>query len=189
MTESIEQKIKICTDAHGCRVCKHFIRVNYDDIKNVSHRQGFCIFGNFEGDYSLRYSKTASDCIGFLFSEKHNHITIAEQNLSKQMQNFERSCEDKRTTEYKQIAPMFEETRNYIQSIGHKGFAQLAAMNEVKITANKYYREQHREEILAVYRMVSLKKADYLKFLARISLQIHNEYCNCDKLVYIGDTK
>lgn len=186
--ETIEDKIKKCTDAHGCRVCKHFIRVNYGGIENVSHRQGFCVFGNFEGDYSLYYSRTANDCVGYVFSRPHEEITIAETNLSQQMREFEHRCEDKRTSEYKQIEPMFDETRKYIQAMGHKGFAQIAAMREVKITANRYYREKNRDDFFKVYNMVTLKKSDYLKFVARVAIKVHDEFCDCDKLVYTGDS-
>lgn len=182
---SIEDKIKTCP-AHGCRVCKHFIRVNYDGIENVSHRQGFCILGGLEGDYSLYVSKTAKDCCGYIFSESHEKITIAETDLSKQMSEFEHRCEDKRTSDYKQIEPMFEETRKYIQSMGHKGFAAIAAMREVCITANRYYREKNKDDFLRVYNMVNLKKSDYLKFVARVAVKVHDEFCDCDNLVYTG---
>lgn len=185
--ETIEDKIKKCTDTHGCRVCKHFIRVNYDGIENVSHRQGFCVLGGLEGNYGLYYSKTAKDCCGYIFSKPHEIITTSETNLSKQMSEFEHRCEDKRTNDYKLIEPLFEETRKYIQAMGHKGIAQIAAMNEVRITANRYYREKNQNDFLEVYRMVSLKKSDYLKFVARVALKIHDEFCDCDKLVYTGD--
>lgn len=125
--------------------------------------------------------------MGFLFSEEHQKITDAETNLTKMMSEFEHRCDDKRTSEYKRIEPMLDETRKYIQSVEHKGLSMIAAMRETKITANKYYRKEHEKEILEIFRMVKIKKTDYLKFLAKVSLQIHNEYCDCDRLDYIGD--
>jgi len=53
--EDIEGKLKQL-DANKCRSCTHFIRVNTEAVSKVTGRQGFCLYGQFEGDYSLYIS-------------------------------------------------------------------------------------------------------------------------------------
>lgn len=61
------------------------------------------------------------------------------------------------------------------------------AMREVEVTALKYYREENTDKYLECYKMVTLKKADYLKFVAKISVQLHDKFCDCDKLEFKED--
>lgn len=60
-------------------------------------------------------------------------------------------------------------------------------MREVEVTAHKYYRDVHSDGYLKVYHMVTLRKADYNKFLAKIATLVHDEFCKCDKIEYTGD--
>ena len=182
--ESIETKIKSIEGRNFCRACTHFIRVNNDTAYNVMHRQGFCILGRLEGGYSLYYSCSASECMVFLFNQNHYEITMAEQKLSEDEKAFAHSVNDKRSANYKKIAPLVEETRKYIESVKSKnvGLGTIMAMREAEVTAHKYFRENNQESYLTVYKMVSLRKSDYLKFLAKVSVKIHDEFCKCDKI-------
>jgi hypothetical protein len=184
-TETIETKLKtIVPPYNACRSCEHFIRVNFEGPKNVMHRQGFCILGGLEGDYGLYYSRSAADCMGFVFSENHAKIASAEETLNENEKEFCRSIRDKRSKNYKLIEPLLAATAKYIDEVKtkHVGYASMLAMHDVEITAHKYYRENHQDEYMNVYNMVDFRKPVYLKFLAKISVQIHNEFCKCDKI-------
>ena len=188
MTEekTIEEKIKSIARYNACRSCKHFIRVNFEGVKNVVHRQGFCLLGGLEGDYGLCVSRSAAECMGFVFDENHFNITTAEQSLKEAQEKFCESIRDKRSRNYKLIEPMMEATTKYIEDVKakHVGYASMLAMHDVEITARKYYRENHSDEYMKVYNMVNLRKADYLKFLAKMSVAIHDEFCKCDKIEF-----
>ena len=124
--------------------------------------------------------------MGFLFDQNHYDIAMAEQELSDGEKDFSRSCDDKRSTNYKKVAPLVEETRKYIASVKKEsvGLGTIMAMREVEVTALKYYREINQKRYFEVYDMVTLKKSDYLKFVARISVQLHDKFCDCDKLEF-----
>lgn len=184
--ESIEEKLKQIEGRNYCRACEHFIRVNFDTYKNVVHRQGFCILGRLEGDYSLYVSCSASECMGFLFSQKHHDIQMAEQKLSDEDKEFGRSVSDKRSKNYKLIEPLIKDTQKYIEDmkVKHVGLAYVMEMREVEITAHKYFYETRSDNYRDVFNMVSLRKSDYCKFLAKISVKIHDEFCKCDKIEF-----
>ena len=176
-----EQKLKELADRAYCRNCLHYIRVNYDTIDNVVNRQGFCLIGRCEGDFSLYMSCSCSECVGYILSDDHYKITLAEKELEQRCKEFADSCDDKRTTNYKLIEPMRAETQKYIESVAqkHKGLAYIMSMREVETTARKYFKEAHKDEYWNVYKMVDLKKSDYLKFIARMILKLHDEFCEC----------
>ena len=184
--ETTETKLKAIEGRNFCRACKHFIRVNNDTVQNVMHRQGFCILGRLECDYSLYVSCSAAECMGFLFDQNHYDISMAEQALSDGEKDFSYSVNDKRSTNYKKIAPLIEETRKYIASVKKEnvGLGTIMAMREAEVTARKYYREVNSDKYLECYKMVTLKKSDYLRFVARISVQLHDAFCNCDKIEF-----
>ena len=186
MTEDLETKLKAIEGRRYCRACHHFIRVNYDTVQNVMHRQGFCILGELEGNYSLYYSCSASECMGFVFDQKHYDIAMAEQALSEGEREFSHSVNDKRSANYKKVAPLIEETRKYIASVKKEnvGLGTIMAMREVEVTAHKYYREANTDKYLECYKMVSLKKSEYLRFVAKVSVQLHDEFCKCDKIEF-----
>lgn len=186
MDELIETKIKNIEGRNFCRACHHFIRVNNETVQNVMHRQGFCILGQLEGNYSLYYSCSASECVGFLLDNAHYDIAMAEQKLSEDEKAFAHLVNDKRSSNFKRIAPLVEETRKYIESVKSKnvGLGTIMAMREAEVTALKYFRENNQERYLDVYKMVNLRKAEYLRFVAKISVQIHDEFCKCDKIEY-----
>lgn len=187
--EDIETKLKAIEGRNFCRACHHFIRVNNETVQNVMHRQGFCVLGGLVGDYGLYYSRSASECMGFLLDNTHYDIAMAEQALSDGERDFSHSVNDKRSTNYKKIAPLVEETRKYIASVKKEnvGHGTIMAMREVEVTALKYYREVNQKKYFEVYNMVTLKKSDYLKFVAKISVQLHDKFCDCDKLEFKED--
>ncbi len=186
-SETIESKIKDMSKYNGCRACKHFIRVNFESPMNVMHRQGFCILGQLEGDYHLYYSSGGgTTCMGYVFSQYHNDIDIAERQLNENEKEFCHSIRDKRSKNYKLIEPLIAETQEYIKKVKteHMGLGYMLSMREVEVTAHKYFRDTHSEEYLKVYQMVTLRKADYNKFLAKIAVKIHGEFCTCNKIEY-----
>ncbi|MDD2246403.1 MAG: hypothetical protein PHC39_04895 [Proteiniphilum sp.] len=185
MTEqTIETKLKELKPYNGCRSCLHFIRVNFDSVKNVSYRQGFCILGALVGDYGLCVSRSSADCMGYIFSKEHNDIAVAERALGEDEDKFVKSGGDRRSKNYKLIEPLREETKKFIQATQqkHAGLASMMAMREVEITARNWFRENHQDDYLKVYQMVSLRKSDYNKYLAKVSVMIHDEFCGCDKI-------
>jgi hypothetical protein len=184
--EPFDEILKKC-DYNRCKVCTHFKRVNAATYDNVTNRRGFCILGGLDGDYSLYIStSSAKDCMGFIFDENHYKITLAERNLSEEMDTFSKSLDDKRTANYKLIEPLLKSTEEFMKTTKHP-IAWMAAINQVRIIGNQYFRENHQEDFAKVYNMVTLKQADYNKFLAKISVEIHNRFCDCDKIEYNGD--
>ena len=190
MTEkTIEEKLKEIRPYNHCRSCGHFIRVNFEGPKNVMHRQGFCMVGRLCGDFSLYYSASETECMAYFLLKEHAEIEIAETTLSESEKEFVRSTEDKRSKNYKTIEPLLNETREFIQKTQkeHAGLAMMMALREVETTAHKWYQENHNDEYMRVYKMVSLKKNDYAKYLAKITMLLHDEFCKCDKIKYTVD--
>lgn len=182
--QTIEQKIKDLADRAYCRNCLHYIRVNYDSINNVVNRQGFCLLGRCEGDFSLYVSCGCSECMGYVLSKEHYDITFAEKKIDRESEAFAESCEDKRTANYKVIEPLRAETRKYIEAVAQKQrcLANIMTMREIRTTAMRYFREAHKEDYLAVYRMVDLKKSDYLRYIAKITVSLHDKFCECGRI-------
>ncbi|MDD3961302.1 MAG: hypothetical protein PHT77_05520 [Bacteroidales bacterium] len=193
LEQTIEEKLKAIKPYNNCRSCKHFIRVNFETAQNVMHRQGFCLLGALAGDYGLYYSRSVTDCMGFVFDETHYKIALAETTLEENKKAFCNSIKDRRSKNYKLIEPLMEATTKYIEEVRskHAGYASMLAMRDVEVTAHKYYRDNHADEYVEVYKMVTLRKADYTKFLAKIAVQIHDEFCKCDHIEFKpeGDAK
>jgi hypothetical protein len=187
MTEpTIEEKIKAIAHYNACRVCQHFIRVNFEGARNVYHRQGFCILGQLEGNYGLYHSCSATECMGYILSQEHANIALAEESLNEREKEFVRSTQDKRSKNYKLIEPLMAKTEEFIQQAQQKnaGLASMMAMRKVETTAHEWFRENHGAEFISVYKMVTLRKSDYNKFLAKVALLIHDEFCKCDKIEF-----
>ena len=186
-----EETLKEIPVTKHCRNCLHFLRVNFEEVRNVMNRQGFCILGNLKGDYGLYVSFSCVDCMGYIFSQEHDEIHRAEQALKENERVFCESIRDRRSKNYKLIEPLIKETQEYINKVRteHVGYASMLAMREVEITAHKFYRENNKDEYMRVYKMVSLRKPDYNKFLAKISVAIHDEFCKCDHMCYNPEAK
>lgn len=168
-----------------CRDCVNFIRINEPD-KVVYSRRGFCLYGRLEGEWSLYISSsTSGDCQGFIFSIEHNRITNAERALQQMEREFIHKCHDRRTKEYKLIKPLLEATKEYGSTIWDRpGLNEMKAFFKVDIIVKQYLREEHRETYRDVRDMVSLWKDHYMKFMAQLSIEIHDRFCDCDKLVF-----
>ena len=124
--------------------------------------------------------------MGYVLSKEHYDITFAEKKIDRECEAFAESCEDKRTANYKLIEPLRAETRKYIETVAqkHKGLANIMTMREIRTTAMRYFQEAHKEDYLAIYRMVNLKKSDYLRYIAKITVSLHDEFCDCGKIEF-----
>ena len=173
---------KHCT----CRACHHFHRVNFDGVKNVSNRQGFCILGMLEGDYTLFISSSLSkECTGFLFSERNFQISKAEDELKGDLKEFQNSVKDRRTRNYQLLKPLLKQHEAFFQACQKSpGMANFLADQKIQILAAELFRDLHKDKFLEVYKMVQLKKADYRKFLAQVSVEIHDRFCDCHSIEF-----
>jgi hypothetical protein len=190
MTEpTIEEKIKAIAKYNRCRVCLHFIRVNFEGLRNVYHRQGFCVLGQLEGNYGLYYSCSGAECMGYIISAEHSKIALAEETLKETEKKFVESTTDKRSKNYKLIEPLMQKTEEFIQKTQGKspGLAAMIAMRKTETTAHEWFRENNQQGFIDAYNMVSLRKSDYAKFLAKIAVEIHDEFCKCDKIEFNAD--
>lgn len=183
----IEAKIKALAP-NPCRGCAHFIRVNFDGYYNVTNRQGFCILGQLEGDWGLYVSSSISvTCAGFVFSEENARIHAAERQLSDDLHDFVHSLYDKRTANHKAVKPLIDAHKEFFESIEKQrkersDIAWLAADQKVREFANKHFEKVNAERYRDIYHMVSLKRAHYMRFLAQVSVKVHDHFCDCDKL-------
>lgn len=183
---SIQDRIK-ALPSNSCRICEHYQRVNFDGIRNVMNRQGFCILGQLEGDYGLYVSNSISkECMGFILSELNLAIQEAEHKLDREESDYIYSLDDKRTANYKEIKPLLNTFQDFVEisEMKSKGLASLLAHQHIRKIACEHFREINRERFIELYDMVFIKKSDYTKFLAKISINIHNEFCKCDKLEF-----
>jgi hypothetical protein len=166
------------------------MRVNFDSAYNVTNRQGFCILGQLEGDWGLYVSCSISTtCAGFVFSAENTKIHEAERQLSKDQFEFIHSLYDKRTANYKAIKPLIAAHKEFAESIskGQSAGARMIADTEVRKLGGKYFEELHKDRFWEVYRMVALKKTHYMRFLAGVSVQIHDKFCDCGKIETIQE--
>lgn len=183
----IEQlkEIKPC----NCRACHHFHRVNFEGVKNVSVRQGFCILGMLEGDYSLFVSSSQSkECEGFLFSERNSQISKAEDELKEGLKEFQNSVQDKRTRNYKLLEPLLKKHESFFKACQNSpGMAHHLATIKINVIAAEMYRDLNKDKFLEVYNMVSLRKTEYRKFLAQVAVEIHDRFCDCHSIEFTPD--
>jgi len=183
---SIEEKIKELP-TNACRVCEHFCRVNFEGYDNIMNRQGFCILGQLEGDFGLYLSSSKSrDCLGYLYSERNAKIYNAEHELDIELDDYIESLSDRRTTNWKEIEPLLRAHTDFFEKYEAKpkGLAFLDAEIIIRRFACKYFREMHIEKYREVYHMVSLKRIDFQKFLAKLSVEIHNQFCECQNIEF-----
>ena len=186
MTE-IEEKIEALAP-NRCRGCAHFIRVNFDSYYNVTNRQGFCLLGQLEGDWGLYVSTSGSiTCTGFVFSEGNARIHEAERKLTDDLHEFLHTLHDKRTTNYKAIQPLIAAHKEFFESVKKEqgGIAWMLADREVRKVGVEYFRTANEERFKEVYHMVSLKRTHYMRFLAGVSVQIHDRFCDCGKFAEV----
>ena len=177
----IEEKIQALA-GNACRVCAHFIRVNFDGVYNVTNRQGFCILGQLEGDWGLYVSSSISSrCKGFVYSEKNAKIHEAERQLSDDMREFTHSLYDKHTANYKAVKHLLAAHKEFANSI-NKGTSRMESDIAIRKFASEHFKNMHQERFWKVYHMVSLKKPHYTRFLAKVSVQVHDEFCECGKI-------
>ena len=184
---TIEERIKQIKGHNQCRICKHFIRLNFEETMRVYHRQGFCMLGQLEGDFGVYVScSVGANCMGFVYSEDHYKIQMAEQNIREEMEAFCKSCEDKRTSNYKLIEPLMEAHKEFFKDAQKQpaGIAGLYASRKAHQIAREWFEKNHEEEYLRIRNMVNLRKSDYSKFLAKITVQIHDQFCSCDKIEF-----
>ena len=174
-------------EPHRCRRCAHFIRVNFNGYRNVTNRQGFCLYGQLEGDWSLYVSTSGEhNCVGFVHSVENARIFEAERKLSKDHDDFIKSLSDKRTTNYKAIKPLMDAHKDFFESIQKErgGIAWMTAHNKIRELGSEHFNDVNAERYREVYHMVSLKKVHYLRFLAGISSAVHDRFCDCG--VFMG---
>jgi len=180
----IEEKIQ-SLKGNACRGCAHFIRVNFDSLYNVTNRQGFCILGQLEGDWGLYVSCSISvKCKGFVYSEENTRIHEAERQLSDDLYEFIHSLHDRRTANFKAIKPFIAANKEFAKTIneGQSNISRMVSDFEIRKLGGEYFKKLHEEQYWEVYRMVSLKKPHYLRFLAKVSVQVHDEFCECGKI-------
>lgn len=178
----IEDKIKEL-NALKCRVCKHFIRVNFEGYHNVPNRQGFCILGQLEGDFGLYVSSSISkECMGYVFDKHTCAIAEAEKQLSTDLNQFIHDLEDGRTSTHKLSEPLRIAQKNYIKAFhgSPDGTAGFMAMQILRKEGVDHFRKLHEDRYMNIYRMVSLQKTDYNKFLAQLTHALHDELCVCE---------
>jgi len=186
LMSEIEERIR-ALPGNACRVCAHFIRVNSNDLHNVMNRQGFCILGRLEGDWGLYVSASVStSCKGFVYSEENARIHDAERQLSDELHEFTHSLYDKRTANYKAVKPLLAAHKEFANSI-NKGASRMESDLAIRKFASEHFENMHRERFWEVYHMVSLKKSHYLRFLARVSVQVHDEFCECGKIEVVNE--
>jgi hypothetical protein len=182
---TIEEKIASLAP-NACRGCAHFMRVNFDSVYNVTNRQGFCILGQLEGDWGLYVSSSISTrCAGFVFSEAHAKIHEAERKLTDDFHEFLHTLHDKRTANYKAIKPLIAASKEF-----HKGSGEgtwMVAELVIRKEGSAYFQKLHNERYWEVYRMVTLKKVHYMRFLAGVSIQIHDTFCECGNIEMIQE--
>lgn len=173
-----------------CRLCHHFQRVNFNGYNNVTNRQGFCMLGQLEGHYSLYISSSVSkDCMGYIFNEEHAKITIAENGLNNDINDFLNSLEDKRTKNSKLAQPIINAQVAFFKQNEHirDSMGWILALQNMRKLGIDYFRQSNEERYKNVYNMVSLRKTDYNKFLAQVSVEIHNRFCDCDCIGVKGE--
>lgn len=176
--------------ANKCRNCRHFKRVNFHGIDNVMNRQGFCILGELEGDYSLYMSSSNSrECMAYIFDDAHFKITKAEKQLSEDVDKFTNSLNDGRTTNHGQYEPVMSAHMGYFENVVGKGAGSswMAAHMERRRFGYEQFKKDNSKRFFEVRDMVILNKSDYLKFLAKFSVEIHNQFCDCDTIGLDGD--
>lgn len=174
-----EEKLKALAP-NGCRRCARFVRVNFDSYKNVTNRQGFCLLGQLEGDWGLYIATSGShNCAGFVFSDENAKIHEAERKLSDDFKEFMHSLQDKRTANYKTIKPVIDAHKEFFESTKKErgGIAWMSAEAKLRELGAEHFNRVNAERYKEVYRMVSIKRVHYMRFLAKVSVKIHNQFC------------
>ena len=109
-------------------------------------------------------------------------ITIAEDQLSNDMDDFLYSLEDKRTKNSKLAQPIIDAQTAFFKQNEHMrdSMGWIKALQNMKKIGGNFFIKSNEDQYHEVYNMVSLRKTDYNKFLAQVSVEIHNRFCDCD---------
>jgi hypothetical protein len=96
---------------------------------------------------------------------------------------------DKRTANYKAIKHLIAAHKEFAENIskGQSDVAWMMSDLQIRKFGSEYFERLHNERYWEVYRMVSLKKAHYMRFLAGVSMQIHDKFCECGKIETIQE--
>ncbi|MCK5344861.1 MAG: hypothetical protein KAR20_15730 [Candidatus Heimdallarchaeota archaeon] len=182
MATDIEEKLKEF-QYNSCRICNHYIRVNDKSANNVGNRRGFCILGQLDGDYGLYISSSVSrECMGFIYDEEVYKISKAEADIKEEERKYLHSLEDRRTNNHKLIKPVYDAHVEYLRASQDKinGTAWVGAIREFRRVACDHFEDINKERFYEIQRMVTLFESDYMKFMAQVSVEIHNRFCKCD---------
>ena len=182
MATDIEEKLKEF-QYNSCRICNHYIRVNEKSANNVGNRRGFCILGQLEGSYGLYISSSRSrKCMGFVYDEEVYKISKAEADIKDEEKKYLYSLEDRRTKNHKLIKPVYDAHVNYLKATQNKndGLAWMMATQELRRVACDHFEAVNKERFYEIQKMVTLFESDYMKFMAQVSVEIHNRFCKCD---------
>ena len=169
-----------------CRNCQNFILFNKINggARKVLSRRGMCLYGEFEGDYGLYMSSTsARNCQGYIYNPQMNYIFELHQELRQDLSDLLYAITDKRTKEYRDIKPILDGIDEYRKVKKSKGgFAFLSAWKIEEKVAAQYHFEKNRDKYRYLHNLVKYTEQTYNKFLAELTIQTHDRFCNCNKL-------
>jgi len=124
--------------------------------------------------------------MGFILNENNLAITEAECQLNRDVDKYLETLRDKRTTNYKEIEPLLKDHQVFLEKTENKpqGLAWLHAEMQIRKVGCEHFRELNEKRYRDIYNMTLLRKADYSKFLAKLSIEIHDQFCKCQKLEF-----
>lgn len=169
----------------SCKNCQNFILFNRKGgARKVLNRRGFCLYGEFSGNYSLYISSSAAkDCKGYLYNSQMNYIMELKDELMQDLSNLLYAIADKRTKEYRDIKPILDGIAEYQKlKRAKRGFHYLAAWKIEEKVAIQYHFEKNKEKYVHLHELVKYTEHTYNKFLAELTVQIHDRFCNCNKI-------
>jgi hypothetical protein len=169
----------------SCRNCQNFVLFNKDhNSLRVLNRQGFCLYGQMEGDFSPYIgSSQAGTCKGYVFCSELNILWELEKDLRQKLANLLRAIQDRRTKEYKEIKPFLDGLQEY-KEVKHakSGDRYFTSWRIEEKIATKYFEREHIDEYKFLFHAVKLFKHDYNKFISRVMVEVHDQFCDCRKL-------
>jgi len=168
-----------------CRNCRNFVLFNKDrNPYRVLNRRGFCLYGQLEGDFSPYISSgRARGCKGYVFSSELEILRQHEKALEKKLSNLLHAIVDRRTKEYKEIKPFLDGLEEYKKVKRAKsGKRYFTAWKIEENIATKYFQREHDDEYSFLHDAVTLFEHDYNKFISRVLIEVHDRFCDCNKL-------
>jgi hypothetical protein len=183
----LSEEIGIITEDIGihktCRKCMNYFRVR-EKTWEVLSPQGFCIYGQLEGDFSLYYSTSRSNnCAAFILSEYNNETTKMESELNKKIDTFEYNTHDKRTKEYKLLEnklirakdlKVFKEFKN--QEGPGSRWILMRMNNKIQKALKEMLRDIYEDDYKKLQSRKYLSKVQYLRILADLNSEFYNKY-------------